>query len=180
MRIFLIITILLNLSSPVFSQFQNTVKLDSLFKIFEDNDKVFGSIHISVNGKVAYNRTCKDEAFNIETGLDHEVPTQYRIASITKIYTAVIILQLIEQNKLSLKTKLNDFFPKLPNAKKISIRHLLTHQSGLHNYTDDSLISSYEKSNMNRDSMIKIFNRNEIRILNQVRRVIIVILISFC
>ncbi len=61
--------------------------------------------------------------------------TNYRIASVTKQFTAAAIMLLIHQGKLSYETKLTDVFSEFPEyGKTISIRHLLTHRSGLIKY----------------------------------------------
>jgi D-alanyl-D-alanine carboxypeptidase len=69
--------------------------------------------------------------------------TRYRMGSITKMFTAVMIFQLIEEKKLTLDTKLATFFPQLPNAKTITIGQLLSHRSGLHSFTDDAAYGTY-------------------------------------
>lgn len=67
----------------------------------------------------------------------------YKVASISKTMTATMVMQLIEANKLSLNTKLNDFFPDIRNAEHISIRDLLQHRSGLVNFIDEPDFLSY-------------------------------------
>lgn len=63
--------------------------------------------------------------------------SNFRIASITKQFTAAAILQLIEQGVLFLKTKLTDIFGDFPDyGSVITINHLLTHSSGIRNYED--------------------------------------------
>lgn len=62
--------------------------------------------------------------------------TQFRIGSVTKQFTAAAILHLQEEGKLSIDDPLSKYFPKYPGGEKISLRRLLTHTSGLHNYTD--------------------------------------------
>ena len=64
--------------------------------------------------------------------------TKFRIGSITKQFTAAAILRLAEKEKLALDDPLARFFPDFPGAEKITLRHLLTHTSGLHSYTDKS------------------------------------------
>ncbi|WP_338239913.1 serine hydrolase domain-containing protein [Persicobacter diffluens] len=63
--------------------------------------------------------------------------TKFPILSITKTITASIILKLQDEKKLSVKDKLNKYFPEYPNGSKISIHHLITHSSGIYNYTTD-------------------------------------------
>ena len=62
--------------------------------------------------------------------------TKFRIGSISKQFTAVAVLQLAEQGKLSLDDSLAKYFPDFPGGDKVNLRQLLTHTSGLHSYTD--------------------------------------------
>ncbi len=61
---------------------------------------------------------------------------QYKIGSITKTFTAVIVLQLIEERKIDLDTRLSKFYPKVKNAGEITIGNLLSHTSGIYNFTE--------------------------------------------
>jgi CubicO group peptidase (beta-lactamase class C family) len=61
--------------------------------------------------------------------------TRFRIGSVTKQFTAAAILHLQQEGKLSLDDPLSKYFPNYPGGDKITLRHLLTHTSGLHNYT---------------------------------------------
>lgn len=60
--------------------------------------------------------------------------TQTALGSITKTFTAVVIMQLVEEGKLSLDDTINTWFPDQPNGDKITIHMLLSHTSGLANY----------------------------------------------
>ena len=61
--------------------------------------------------------------------------TNFRLASITKHLTALAILMLVEDGRLTLDTRLNEILPQFPEyAERISIQHLLQHQSGLPDY----------------------------------------------
>jgi CubicO group peptidase (beta-lactamase class C family) len=62
--------------------------------------------------------------------------TKFRIGSVSKQFTAAAILRLAEQGKLSLDDKLSKHFPDFSHRPDVTIRHLLTHTSGLHSYTD--------------------------------------------
>ena len=66
---------------------------------------------------------------------------KYRIGSITKLMTATLVEQLVEQGRLSLTETLDTYFPNIPNAPKISLTQLLNHSSGLGIYIlrNDSL-----------------------------------------
>ena len=62
--------------------------------------------------------------------------TLFRIGSLTKQFTASAILQLVGQGKVSLDDRLSTYFPDFPRANEVTIRQLLTHTSGIHNYTE--------------------------------------------
>lgn len=66
----------------------------------------------------------------------NDTGTHFPILSITKSFTAMVILKLQEQGKLSLQDNLSQYFPDFPNGNNISIARLLNHTSGLFNYTD--------------------------------------------
>jgi len=68
--------------------------------------------------------------------------TRFRIGSVTKQFTAAAILKLAEEGKLAIGDPLAKYFPDVPNAQSITLRHLLTHTSGLHSYTDRPDFSS--------------------------------------
>lgn len=59
-------------------------------------------------------------------------------ASVAKLITAVIITQLIDENKIKSDSKLSNWYPKFKNAKKITISNLLTHTSGIYSFNSDS------------------------------------------
>jgi CubicO group peptidase (beta-lactamase class C family) len=63
--------------------------------------------------------------------------TRFPLLSITKTFTATIILKLQEEKKLSVNDDLSKYLPDYPNASRITIHQLLTHSSGIHNFTDD-------------------------------------------
>ena len=70
---------------------------------------------------------------------EHDIPNSpnsvFRIGSMTKQFTATAIMQLIEKDKLRLEDKLNQFIDDYPQGEKITIHHLLTHTSGIPNFT---------------------------------------------
>jgi len=74
---------------------------------------------------------------NFEAHSYNDTSTIFPILSITKSFTSIVILKLQEQKKLSVSDKLNKYLPGFPNADKITIEHLITHTSGIYNFTDD-------------------------------------------
>jgi CubicO group peptidase (beta-lactamase class C family) len=74
---------------------------------------------------------------NLEYNIPMKMDNIFRIGSITKQFTAVAILQLMEQGKLNLQDSITKFIPDYPtHGHKITIEHLLTHTSGIQSYTD--------------------------------------------
>jgi D-alanyl-D-alanine carboxypeptidase len=126
------------LSATAYAQGVNTGKLDSLFSVLEAKNKAMGSIAISKNGKLQYTRAIGNSLLKEGGNIKASTDTRYRIGSITKMFTATMIFQLAEEKKIDLNTKLDKYFPELPNAGKITISNLLGHRSGLHNFTNDA------------------------------------------
>lgn len=71
---------------------------------------------------------------------------RFRIASVTKTFTAELLLMLADEKKLSLDDKLAKFFPEIKNADKITLRQLLNHTSGVHSYTAIDEFDKFVKS----------------------------------
>ncbi|AMR29167.1 hypothetical protein A0257_20095 [Hymenobacter psoromatis] len=123
------------------AQTLNTAKLDSLLNSLAANHKLMGSLALSHDGKVVYRRAFGEA--QVVPPTPATVATRYRIGSITKMFTGVMIFQLIEEKKLTLDTKLATFFPQVPNAQDITVDQLLSHRSGIHNLTGGANFASY-------------------------------------
>jgi len=121
----------------------NKAKLDSFFYALSAHNKGMGSAAIAGNGEVVYQNAIGYSQINNDTKTPATVKTKYRIGSITKMFTATMIFQLIDEGKLSLNTPLATYFPQMPNATRITIGEMLDHRSGLHNFTNDSLYATY-------------------------------------
>lgn len=136
-------------------------RLDSLLNLLADNNKSMGSLALNVNGQVIYQKATGFIALNNGVKTNADVKTKYRIGSISKMFTAVLILQLIEEGKLSLATPLAKYYPQLPNAAKITIGMMLGHRSGLHNFTNDSLYMTYAYKPIAHQTHLDIFAKQK-------------------
>jgi len=67
---------------------------------------------------------------------------RFRIGSVTKTFTAVVLLQLVDEKKLKLDAPVNRYLPGLLPDSRITVRHLLSHRSGLYDYTNDMFAKS--------------------------------------
>lgn len=122
-------------SSVASSQQIDTQKLDLYFKSLEDNNKFMGSVAISQNGKIIYTKAIGFSDVENNTKANEE--TKYRIGSISKTFTSVLTLKAVEAKKLDLNQTIETFFPTIKDAGKITIRQLLMHRSGIHDFTDE-------------------------------------------
>lgn len=143
MRTLILLSFGLFLFSVAYAQGINTKKLDSLFNMLQTRELATGSVAISVDGKMIYQKAIGFSLLDGDKKILPDVNTKYRIGSVSKMFTAVIIFQLIEEGKLSLSDKLFTWFPGLPNAGKITIEQMLYHRSGLHDYTQGTDFSNW-------------------------------------
>jgi D-alanyl-D-alanine carboxypeptidase len=135
------------------------VKLDELFTHFGDHNKFMGTVAVSKAGRVIFEKQYGIHLPDASPDQGPDEETQYRIGSITKTFTAVMIMQLVEEGKLSLDTKLSEFYPDVTNADAISIRQLLGHRSGLGSLTDDPTYRNWNTERKRREQVIEIISR---------------------
>lgn len=103
--------------------------IDEYINTIEKNNLDVGSICIFKQGKEAYYRN-----FGTVAHQNFSRNSTYQVGSITKLFTSILIFKLIENNTLTLDTKLFEFFPEIENSNNITIKNLLEHSSGLGNY----------------------------------------------
>jgi D-alanyl-D-alanine carboxypeptidase len=133
------------LSIATQAQHFNRAKMDSLFDNLASHDLAIGSLAIASHGKVIYQRSF---------GKDQSAQTEYRIGSITKMFTAVLTYELIDGHRLFLNDTLSKWFPKLPNANKITIAELLGHRSGLPNFTNNTGYDDWKEQPKTHDELL--------------------------
>ena len=74
---------------------------------------------------------------NIEMNMPLRPEMLLRTGSVTKQFTAAAIMLLVEQGRLSVSDEIGKYFPQYPEqARHVTIEHLLTHTSGIRNYTE--------------------------------------------
>lgn len=134
-----------------------TPVFDSLIKAYSVSGKFNGTVLVARKGEIVYMKSAGYR--DAEKKTPHSSEDIYQIGSVTKQFTAAVIMQLQNEGRLSVNDKLSKYFKQLPNADKITIEHLLTHTSGLFNYTDDTvLLKSDVTKHYTRDQMISIFS----------------------
>ena len=121
------------LTPVMWAQKFNTAKADEYLNRIDSFHRGIGSVAIYKNNKVIYSRDFGQEL----VGENQQMPHLYRIGSITKMFTSVLIYQLVDEGKLNLDDRIASYFPNLniPNLFTLKVVDLLSHTSGLDDYT---------------------------------------------
>ncbi|SFN89535.1 Beta-lactamase [Paenimyroides ummariense] len=90
-------------------------RLDNYMEHLFQNRKVMGSVAVSHNERIIYSKSLGYADANIKKEIDEN--TKIRIASLTKTYTAVLVLKAAEEGLLKLGDKLSDFYPMIKNSQ---------------------------------------------------------------
>lgn len=149
-----ILFLLLSCSMLVTAQEINFNQLDNFLENLSENDKFMGSLAISQDHNLTYNKSVGNSYITSTNNQKINSRSKFRIGSITKTFTATMVFQLIEEEKLSLDTNLSEYFPKVPNATKITIDHLLTHSSGVFNLTNAEQFGDWVYKPTNPEEML--------------------------
>jgi len=115
-------------------------KIDELVSKYAENGTFNGSVLVAENGNILFE---KGYGYSDREQKTTNTPeTKFRIASLTKQFTAMLIMQLVEQGKIKLDGKLSDYltYYRKDNGGKITIHNLLTHTSGVPNYTTSTFM----------------------------------------
>ena len=133
------------------AQTLDKAKLDQFLDRLEEKNKAMGSLTIAKDGNVLYSRAIGYSQINGTEKKPLTAANRFRIGSITKMFTAAIILQLVDEKKLKLTDTLDKFFPQIPNSQKITIGQILSHRSGIH----DSILDKNLRTSASTDAITK-------------------------
>jgi CubicO group peptidase (beta-lactamase class C family) len=109
-------------------------KIDDLMKAYSDSERFMGTVLVAEKGTIVY-----ENGFgfaNLEWNIRNDPGSVFNIASITKTFTGVLTLQLVQEGKLKLDHKISDFLPfyRKDIGEKVTLHQLLTHSSGIPNF----------------------------------------------
>ncbi len=155
MKKIFILAAVLGIAHLSFAQ-QEVNKLDTLISAYAKLYKFNGSALVAKNGTILLNkgygyRNAADKVLNNEQ-------TIFQLGSITKQFTSAVILKLQEEKKLTVSDKLSKYFPNYPKGDSITIEQLLTHTSGIYNYTNDENFMANEITKpATREKMMALF-----------------------
>jgi CubicO group peptidase (beta-lactamase class C family) len=155
-----ILMLLLLLGSMSFAQ-AKVEQIEELLSTYEEYGKFNGSVLVSDQGKVIYKKGFG--MANMEWDIPNQPNTKHRLGSITKQFTAMLILQLVEEGKLDLQAPITTYLPDYPKASGdiITTHHLLTHTSGIPNYTEfPNFMEDESRNPYTPEEFVKTFSDN--------------------
>jgi CubicO group peptidase (beta-lactamase class C family) len=125
-------------------------KLDSEFTDLFGPDRFSGYVYISRKGVVLLDKAYGKADF--QKGIENTKQTKFDIASLTKQITALAVMQLEEKKLLDVNDKIDKYLPNFPHGNEITIHQLLSHTSGLPEYSDQFDIRIFRPSNKDFDN----------------------------
>lgn len=133
-------------------------QIDRFMTLCHEYGQFNGSALVAENGTVIFKKGFGYA--DMEWNIPNEPDTKFRLGSITKQFTSMLIVQLVEQGKLKLDRNISDYLPDYPkkNGERITIHDLLTHTSGIPNYTSfPQYFASLSRNPMKPEDFIKVF-----------------------
>lgn len=122
--------------APVRASTQDKIsRIDALINVYHEYGQFNGSILVAERGAVILKKGYGPA--NREWDIPNTPSTKFRLGSITKQFTSMLILQLVEKGKLEIDGKLSEYLPyyRQDTGSRITLHHLLTHTSGIPSYT---------------------------------------------
>ncbi|PYS27103.1 MAG: serine hydrolase, partial [Acidobacteria bacterium] len=128
------ICVVIALQTAAFAQ-DKAAKIEQLMSLHDKYGQFNGAVLVADNNRVIYKKGFG--LANMEWNIPNTPGTKFRLGSITKQFTATLILQLVEQGKIKLDGKLSDYLPdyRKDTGAKVTIHNLLSHTSGVPSYT---------------------------------------------
>lgn len=145
------------LSAPVLAQTDLTARIDAIVNAPIASGAIAGASVAVVKG----GRTLLSKAYG-KADLELDVPTPpgatYEIGSVTKQFTAAVILLLQEEGKLALDDEITKFLPDYPTqGHRVTLRRLLNHTSGIRGYTEMREFGDFSKMKRPRADLVALF-----------------------
>ncbi len=133
-RLLTLLLIIFSAATAAFAQ-DKAQKIDELLKAYQDYGQLNGTVLVVDSGKVIYKKGFG--MANMEWEIPNSADTKFRIGSVTKQFTAALIMQLVEEGKIKLDGKMTDYLPdyRKDTGAKVTVHQLLNHTSGIPSYT---------------------------------------------
>ena len=159
----ILLSILFCGSNIIYAQNLST-KIDSLIlSKFKDKNGPGGVFMVSKNGQPIYKKAFGKA--NLELNVDLMTENVFQLGSMTKQFTAIAILLLQQQGKLNVKETISKYIPDYPSGEKITIHHLLTHTSGIKDFTKTKVIQEIANKEMSPKMLVDLFKNEPVDFL---------------
>lgn len=126
----LFFVVLIFSSVSLFSQ-NKVDEIDKLINYYSDNGYLNGAVLVAEGGEIIYKRAAGNAvmSWNVPNNID----SKFQLFSVSKQFTALIALQLVNEGKIDLNGTISDYLPyyRKDNGKRIKIHHLITHTHGI-------------------------------------------------
>lgn len=137
------------------------ITIDSLISTeFRDANGPGGVFMVTKNGKPMYRKAFGKA--NLELNVAMSPEHVFQLGSITKQFTAIAILMLEEQGKLNVMSPISKYVADYPQGDKITIHHLLTHTSGIKDFTKMKSLRDIAQKEMTPKMMVDFFKNEPI------------------
>jgi len=160
-RIYFLLFLFVNICHlPIvsFSQSFEATADSLILNEFNDKNGPGGVFMVAQNGGIVYQKAFGKA--NLELGVDLSPENVFQLGSMTKQFTAIAILMLEEQGKLYVMDPVSKYVPDYPSGNKITIHHLLTHTSGIRDFTKIKSLPDIAQKEMTPKMMVDFF-KNE-------------------
>jgi len=117
-------------SISTINQEKKKQEIDHIINAYEAINKFNGTALVHYQNKTIFERSYGWQ--NAEKKIPNQNKNVYQIASLTKSFTALVIVKLNEEGKLSVKDPISKFIADYPRGNEITVEHLLTHTSGIY------------------------------------------------
>jgi len=146
-------------SVSIFAQ-DKARQIDDLLSKYNEYGQFNGSALVAENGKIIFKKGFGQA--NMEWNIPNQPDTKFRLGSITKQFTAFLIVKLAEEGKIKLDVPITTYLPDYlkENGDKITIHHLITHTSGIPNYTSvPNFLKEKSRNPSSPEEFVKTFNK---------------------
>lgn len=160
-QINLFLLLIFFISNPLNSVFAQSLtdKIDKMILTeFKDKMGPGGVFMVAKNGKIIYQKAFGKA--NLELDINLTTENVFQLGSMTKQFTAIAILMLEEQGKLDVDHTISIYIPDYPSGDSITLHHLLTHTSGIKDFTKMKTITDIAQKEMTPKLLVDFF-KNE-------------------
>jgi CubicO group peptidase (beta-lactamase class C family) len=148
------------LMSRAFSQQVDKAKLDQFFSRLIEKNQAMGGIYVARAGNKVYERSIGYSFIEANEKKAITRDTKFRVGSVTKLFTAAMIFQLMDEGKINITDRLDKYFPAIVNANQITIAQLLGHRSGLHDISGDREFRAKRQAGLSREEMLFLLEKS--------------------